>query len=607
MKITSVISTLWSILGDYKKSAIFLLFIMIVFAVTESLSLGMILPLLETILNPGNYTSRFAFITDFLNHFSHEQHLLIICSITISLVVTKSLFSLLHAYYSIRFITNLRRDWTLAIMINFMHSKFAHLIRQKQGVLLNNMITEPTFAAKGIRDLIDFLAKAIPSIFLIFLLFSVNWQISAIVFLFCFLIMLIVWRSTHKYSFAVGKKKIKLNQQISGVAAESIAGIRQIKTYSMENAVIHEFSGRLRTLFNIIVKFSVISTIPRAFGEVIIVVIALGMMIFYEKITNSPVSTVLPLMGFFLLGTQRLFGNLTALMSQRMSIISYIPSLKLVNNIIEDSSSLEDVQNGNQIVTIKNNLNLSNIHFYYDKDNPLFENLQINIPKGSITAIAGPSGSGKSTICDLLIGFYRPISGEILIDGKDLKDFNIKSWRNNIGYVSQDSFLFNVSVKENIIIGKPDAGDDEVLLAATQAGASEFIDALPEKYDTVLGDSGLSLSGGQQQRIAIARALIRNPEILIFDEATSALDSKTERSILDLLKSLRGDKTILLITHRLSSLDLADKIYLLDKGSISESGTYSELQQKKGLFWKLEEISGRKTTNNIEANISAVK
>ena len=164
------------------------------------------------------------------------------------------------------------------------------------------------------------------------------------------------------------------------------------------------------------------------------------------------------------------------------------------------------------------------------------------------------------------------------------------SW--NISKISRAvRFLFNLSVKENIIIGKPDASDKEVYEATRQAGASEFIEGLPERYDTIVGDRGVTLSGGQRQRIAIARALIRNPEILIFDEATSSLDSEAERGILDFLRGLRGEKTVLIITHRLSSLHVADKIYVLDKGSIVESGRYDELLSKRGLFWELEQIT----------------
>ncbi len=606
MKIISDISTLWSTFGNYKKSALVLFIVIIVSALTETLSLWVILPLLDIIINSSTSSDSSLLITKFLDFFPAKQHLFVVCGIAIFLIVLKSVFMVLRSYCSIKFTTNLRRYWSGGIMKNYMYSRFSVLVRQKQGTLMNNMINEPSFASKALRDMIDFTARAIVSLFIIILLFTVNWRISVMLLIISVAIALAVWRITHKYSFAVGKKKIKFNQQISGIAAESIAGVRQIKTFSMEKYVVKEFFKKMDYLFNLIVKFSVVSNLPRSFGEIIVIISALGVLMFYKYALNVEITSILPLMGFFLISAQKLFTNLSSLLSQRMSIVSYIPSLKLVHTIINDDSALEEMHNGDRHGAIKKDLQISHASFYYDNGKPLFNDLNIEIPKGRITAVAGPSGSGKSTICDLLIGFYSPVSGRILVDGRDLKEFNIRSWRNAIGYISQDSFLFNISVRENIIIGKPGAGDDEVFQAAAQAGASEFIEALPGKYDTILGDSGISLSGGQKQRIAIARALIRNPELLIFDEATSSLDSETERGILDLLKSLRGKKTILFISHRLSSLDFADRIYVLDDGSVVESGNYNDLLDKKGLFWKLEQIARKKPAESIEAGSTSL-
>lgn len=485
-------------------------------------------------------------------------------------------------------------------MKNYLYSKFSSLNRQRQGVLLNNMINEPSFASKALRDLIDFAANIILSFSIIILLSVVNWRITAIVLSISVIIMLMIWKVTQRYSLAVGKKKIELNQQIGGIAAESISGIRQIKTFSMEKLIIREFFKRLDILFNLIVRFNLMSSLPKAFTEMIVMVAVIGIIIFYRYAINVPVASIIPLLGFFLVASQRLFGKLSTLLSERMSILSYIPSLKLVSTTVNENSVLEKINDGERFGTIRNGIRFDGVRFFYGNRKPLFDGLNIEIKKGCITAIVGPSGSGKSTICDLLIRFYKPISGRILIDDKDLKEYNIQSWRNCIGYVSQEAFLFNLSVRENILIGKPEAGNDEILFAAKQADADGFIDTLPQKYDTIIGDSGLVLSGGQRQRIAIARALIRNPELLILDEATSSLDSESEQSIFESLKKLRGTKTILIITHRVSSLAFADQIYVLDNGVIVESGRYDELNRKRGLFWRLEQISKRELVESFE-------
>lgn len=605
MKSIAEISFIWSTLGKYKKSSVFLLLIILATALSETLGLGMILPLLDIIVNPDTSANKSIFLMKFLDFLPQDQHLLFVCVIFLLLTIIKRAFFLYQTYYANKFIMDLRRYWSGKIMNNYMHSKFSYLVMQRQGVLLYNMVNEPSFASKALRDLTDFVAKMILSASIIILLLTVNWQITIILIFISVVIMLLIWRTTQKYSYAVGKKKIKLNQQISAVAAESISGVRQIKTFSMENAVIREFFNKLDLLFNVLLKFQVMSSLPRAFGEIIIIFGVVGILFYYKYAVSASLAAALPLLGFFLVSAQKLFENVSKLLSQRMGILSYLPSLKLVTGIVNDHSVLEKMDSNKQVEPLKNSVLFHNVTFNHKNGKSLFRDLDITIPKGSITAIGGPSGSGKSTICDLLIGFYKPVSGEILVDSVNLKEYNIQSWRNHIGYVSQDSYLFNLTVRENILIGKPDATESEIVTAAKQAGAGEFIENLPDKYNAVIGESGVNLSGGQRQRIAIARALIRNPDILIFDEATSSLDAETERGILDLLRGLRGMKTILVITHRLSSLEFTDNIYVLDKGSVVESGRYNELIKQKGLFWRLERLHREKPAELPETSQQA--
>jgi ABC-type multidrug transport system fused ATPase/permease subunit len=602
MKLFSDISFLWSTFGPFKKSAVILFFIIIASALTETLGLAMILPLLEIIMGAQSGSMAEAkYLAPVLDNFPKNLHLLVVCSIYLFLLIIKSLFAVLHSYYSTRFITNLRRYWSCGIMESYMRSNFASLLRQKQGVLMNNMINEPSFASKALRDMTDFIAKSIITIFIVAFLFIVSWRISLIICVVSGLLLLILWRITHSYSMGVGKKKIKLNQQISGVAAESIAGVRQVKTFSIEDRVIKEFSDRLDRLVNLIVRFTVISMLPKVFGELIIFTLIIGALLFYQYVIGLSVASIIPIMGLFMISAQKLFSSLTNLLSQRMSIISYMPSFKLVNELINDKAVLEDRSNGRAIKSFDGGIRFRNVSFSYTGERVLFDSLNLEISKGNIAAVAGPSGSGKSTICDLLIRFYKPMDGEIVVDNINLQEFDIKAWRSLIGYVSQDSFLFNTTVRENILIGKPDAAEKEIIWAAQLANAREFIEALPEKYDTILGDSGVTLSGGQRQRIAIARAIVRNPELLILDEATSALDLRSEQYIYDSLKEFSKTKAVLLISHRLSSLRFAGQIYVLENGVIVESGQYDKLIEGKGLFWELEQLSRK----NVEQSYAA--
>ncbi len=229
-------------------------------------------------------------------------------------------------------------------------------------------------------------------------------------------------------------------------------------------------------------------------------------------------------------------------------------------------------------------IELQDVSFKYGCRTPVLEKLNLRVPAGKIVAVVGESGSGKSTLLKLLMGFYAPTSGRVTADGVDQRDFDLNSWRNRIGLVSQDAFVFNGTLRDNIALGRPAATLADVATAAKSAGLEEFIASLPERYETVVGERGANLSGGQRQRLAIARALLRQPEILIFDEATSHLDTATERAIQENLRSALAGRTVILVAHRLSTIRSADLIYVMHKGQVAESGTHRELLSLNGKY-----------------------
>ena len=236
---------------------------------------------------------------------------------------------------------------------------------------------------------------------------------------------------------------------------------------------------------------------------------------------------------------------------------------------------------------LNRNIRLQDVYFAYAKSNHVLKKLNLSCEKRKTTALVGSSGAGKSTIIDILLMLYPIGQGDILVDGHKLHNIKKRDWLSRIGFVSQDTFIFNASIRENIKAGKEGSTDDEMIRAARFAFADEFISEMPEGYDSIVGDRGLKLSGGQRQRIAIARALIRNPDIIIFDEATSALDSISERKIKTAISELGKTKTILISAHRLTTVQDADYIYVLDNGCIVEEGTHETLFQRRGHYWKL--------------------
>ncbi|MGL5942326.1 MAG: heterocyst formation ABC transporter subunit HepA [Waterburya sp.] len=242
---------------------------------------------------------------------------------------------------------------------------------------------------------------------------------------------------------------------------------------------------------------------------------------------------------------------------------------------------------------LKQAIEIIDVDFGYDDDEPVLEQISLTIPKGSTVALVGASGAGKSTLADLIPRFHDPTKGKILIDGLDVQEFEINSLRRRLAVVSQNTFIFNASVRDNIAYGLEKVDETAIREAARQANALEFIDEMREGFDTQLGDRGIRLSGGQRQRIAIARALLRNPDILILDEATSALDSVSERLIQESIEKLSVGRTVIAIAHRLSTIMKADKLVVLEKGRIVEQGTYQELLRQRGQLWQYHQVQNQ--------------
>ena len=291
----------------------------------------------------------------------------------------------------------------------------------------------------------------------------------------------------------------------------------------------------------------------------------------------------------FLYIITRIIPILKNVSSTQATISTYWPSINTIHNLLRTDNKQFVIDGHEPFPVLQDNIHFNEITFSYNKnDAVVLKKVDFSIPKGKTTAFVGHSGAGKSTIINILMRFYDPDTGEILIDGKPLKRYRLESYRSKIGIVSQDTFLFHDTMKKNIVFGLENVPTDERIIAAAQkAGAHEFIMNLSDGYNTVLGERGVKLSGGQKQRISIARAILRDPEILVLDEATSSLDTYTEKLIYDAIKKLRQDRTVIMIAHRLSTIQDAEKIIVLKDGRVVETGDAQELIQQNGEYYRL--------------------
>jgi len=551
---------------------------MLASSLSESLGLGMILPMLEIVTRPANQDSPFVqYLDPILRYFSEYYRLLVVGGLLVLFLIFKNVLFILRNAVAVSFTFRLRELWSMGIMKNYMFFQYSRLLNEKQGVLLNNLVNEPGRAAKALQYIIDFSSKLILTFMLYALLLFINWKITLVVTVVAGIVIFILKNVTYQYSIGVGKKKLKLFQDLSGLVAETVSGVRQIKSFSLESKQCQDFHGKLNDLLRTMWKFSVIRNLPKPVIESLVVIGIVFVIIYLEYMTEVPFANIFPVVVIFVVIFQRLIPSVSQLYSDRMNILTFMPSLELVHSLYQTWSDCEEVDRGIIIGSIKEDILFESIHFEYSGAKEVFGGLNLRVPIGKVTAIVGPSGSGKSTVVDLLMGLFKPKKGEIRINGISLEAINLRSWRSMVGYVSQDVFLFNRSIEENIRMGKPDASEEEVVSAARKANAHHFIQDFPAGYKTILGDRGLKISGGQRQRISIARALLKDPEVLILDEALSAVDWESERLIQESINNLLERKTVIVISHRHSAVENADMMYVLDQGKVIDSGSPGEV------------------------------
>jgi ATP-binding cassette subfamily B protein len=380
-------------------------------------------------------------------------------------------------------------------------------------------------------------------------------------------------------------------REISGMSMmiqETVSGFKVLKTLGIEEEVFKKFDQRNKNIYSIGVRTAFLSSlIWPSLG--LVVGIGTVAIYFYGGLQVIAGSVTLGQLVTFTMYLGMLVWPIMAIGFALSRYAETMVSAQRIFEVLDAEPEVKESPNAIELENVKGFIRFENVVFGYESDKPILKGLSFKVKPGEKVALVGATGSGKSTVVKLIPRFYDPQEGRILIDGVDIRNMKISSLRRHIGVVHQDVFLFPTSIRENIAYGKPSATREEIERAAKAAKIHDFITGLPNGYDTVIGERGVTLSGGQRQRIAIARALLVNPSILILDDSTSSVDAETEKEIYEALRELTRDKTVFIVTQRLSTLKLSNRIIVIENGIVVEDGTHEELLKKKGVYAKLYE------------------
>ncbi len=556
----------------------------------ESMELRGAPPLIKTLMYP-------------FEGMPQNQRLVLMTAAIVLAIILKNIASYINTLVSTSLTRSLTFDLREAGLRLLLEVDLDFYSKTKVGDLINRLGGEVSRTAGAVGTAIGMFTASITVLVFVGLLLSLSWKLTVTATI---LLGLVAWGNQYiiNRSKHFGHLLSEMSKDYSVRVLETMTGIRLVKSTGNEEREYQRIKNliqrREQADFQAQVNYVAIAPINEVVNLIVIILIVfIGRTIFANEIES--ISTVLLT---YLLILFRLIPLISQLNGGRSQFATTSASVEVVNDFLNRDDK-PFMPNGSVPYTyLRSGIHFNKISFNYPNHKKLvLQGVDLFLPHGTTLALVGSAGSGKSTLADLLSRFYDPTVGNISIDGIDLRDFDIKSIRKAMGIVSQDTFLFNASVRDNIAYARPQATEAEIVEAAKGANAYEFIEQLSEGLDTRIGDRGVILSGGQRQRISIARALLQNPEILILDEATSSLDTVSERYVQEAIEKLSCDRTTLVIAHRLSTVQKADKIAVIDGGNVLEIGSHEELLAKGGYYARLYSAQFAQETARDEALI----
>lgn len=515
--------------------------------------------------------------------------LILILGVYVILMVGQSIFKRNQTILGVKiqqgFIRHLRDEaYGSLLQVNW-----GFYLKKRKTDIINIMTNETFNVSAGINLFLQFLSSLIFTFIQICIALYLSVTMTSFILVFG-LVLIFFSRKFIKKSQSLGKETFQLTQTYLAGITDHLNGMKDIKSNSLEDSHLSWFLSLTEKMEKNRIKLTTLNTTSQMIFKVVSSLLIAIFMFFSIKMFSAQPAQLMLIMVIF----SRLWPRFTSIQSNLEQIGSTLPSFKalldLQNECREARELYESDYKNSKSIEIKNGLDCRNVYFRYNQNESTYalKNINVHIPSNRMTAIVGRSGAGKSTLIDLLMGLNQPDQGEVRIDSIPLTSDHLLSLRKSISYIPQDPFLFNATIRENLMIIDPNASEESIWESLEFAAADDFVSRLPQGLDTLIGDRGVRLSGGERQRLVLARAILRKPAILVLDEATSALDTENEAKIQAAIERLKGTMTIIVIAHRLSTIRNADQVLVMDQGEIIQVGEYNQLaSEKRGMFSNL--------------------
>jgi ABC-type multidrug transport system fused ATPase/permease subunit len=566
---------LWRLAAPLRTRAAVVLGLMVLDSALASIGIGLVLPVTGALLLGDGEAASVAML-DVLDGYSYRERVLWLGALILAVFALKAAVSFAHALLARDFAERMRCFWMEKIGERYLHGRFEEVAIRRQGAVVNDWFNEPGAAARFLLAYMGYLSALLLTGALLVVSLLVDWRVTLAFVAVGALAALALSKGAYGRIARLSGTKLQHNQALGAAISENVGQLREIKLLGLEGRRLDEIRELAQRLKKIFIRLAVGGEAPRIVGElaaVVIFVATLGALV----VAGKDARDVVPLLAFFFVAFYRLVTASMQVVSGRIKALSDLRSVELVHELSTLPYEREGAGGNLPIERITSDVVFENVEFGYGNDEAVLQGVSFTIGMSKLTFLIGPSGAGKSTVLDLLMRLQAPRSGRIVANSSDIRDFDLSQWRQRLGYVSQDAALFNGTVRMNVRLGRPEAGDSDIEEACKLAGVQDFLADLPAGLETLVGHRGYALSGGQAKRIAIARMLLRKPDLLLLDEATTAFEQEMESAIIARVRDRYPHIGVLQVSHRLASARSADSVVALEHGKISAFGSWQDV------------------------------